>query len=292
MVRVMTAPVNPSDNFFAIGQYGSTKKFTQLPVGIGFGGAGVIVKVGEGVSTDLIGTRVALNHMPSNSGYIGTYRKFTFMNAKSVYPFPETLEFDDIANCMGANPITIAGFMDLAERDGHTSFINDAAASSLGKMFVRYCKKHKMPLINIVRRQEQVDILKEEGAELILDSSDPNFFKDLKNLIKEYQPTAFYDALSGDLPGKILHLMPEGSHMYVYGALSMKKDVEVDAGGLIFKNHTVSNFWIPTWLKLTKKEKLLKWLQEIIQDMTEGGQVFGTKVSKTFPLSKWAEAMQ
>ena len=230
--------------------------------------------------------------MPSNPGYVGTFRKYTYMSAKSVFPFPESLSFDDIANAMGANPITIAGFMDLAERDGHSVFINDAAASSLGKMFVKYCQKNKRTLINIVRRKEQVDILKEIGAELILDSSEPNFKQDLIEMIKTYKPTAFFDAIAGDFPGTVLSLMPEGSTMYVYGGLSNKPVVHGDIGGLIFKNHTITNFWIPTWIKNSKKEVLKKWMTEIITDLIAGGEVFGSKVIKTFPLSEWKAAMK
>ena len=292
MVKVMCAPINPSDNYFVIGQYGNIKKFKEMPVGVGFSGAGVIEKVGKGVSESLIGSRVSINQMPSSPGYIGTFRKYTYMNVKSIYPFPESLSFEDIANSMGANPITVAGFMDIAERDGHSVFINDAAASSLGKMFSRYCIKHNKTLINIVRRPEQVKILEDDGAKLILNSGDISFEKDLKDMIKKYNPTCFFDAISGDFPGKVLAMMPEGSTMYVYGALSMKQMVNVDSGGLIFKNHTVSNFWIPTWLKNTKKEVLLKWMQEIIQDMVEGGKVFGSKVIKSFPIDKFDEAMQ
>ena len=170
-VKVYSAPVNPSDNYFVIGLYGNPKKFKTLPVGVGFSGAGIIVEVGEGVSKKLIGKKIAISHMPSNPGYIGTFRQYTFVNSKTVFPFPDELSFDDIANSMGANPITIAGFMDVAERDGHKVFINDAAASSLGKMFNRYCNAHGHTLINIVRKQGQVDILKEIGAKIILNSS-------------------------------------------------------------------------------------------------------------------------
>ena len=60
MVKVETAPINPSDNFFIVGQYGNPKKFKELPVGVGFSGAGTISHVGPGVSEKLIGKRVSL----------------------------------------------------------------------------------------------------------------------------------------------------------------------------------------------------------------------------------------
>ena len=248
--------------------------------------------MGEGAPKELIGKRVALNHMPSAPGYIGTWRQYTYMSVKNVYPFPDSLDFDDIANAMGANPITVAGFMDTAEKHGHSVFINDAAASSLGRMLSRYCLKNGKTLINIVRKQEQVEILEKEGAKLILNSSEPDFFDQLKKMIKEYKPTAFFDAISGDFPGKVLHLMPEGSHMYVYGALSNQNIVGVDSGGLIFKNHSVSNFWIPKWINKVDSEVFWKWMDKIVLDMLMGGEIFGTKVSKTFKLSEFEEAMK
>jgi NADPH:quinone reductase-like Zn-dependent oxidoreductase len=77
---------------------GTLNKFKTLPVGVGFSGAGEIIKVGKNVPSKLIGNRVSINHMPSSPGYIGTYRKYTYMNIKSVYPFPNTIDYDDIAN--------------------------------------------------------------------------------------------------------------------------------------------------------------------------------------------------
>jgi NADPH:quinone reductase-like Zn-dependent oxidoreductase len=86
--------------------------------------------------------------------------------------------------------------------------------------------------------------------------------------------------------------MPDGSTMYVYGGLSNKPTVTVNGGDLIFKNHTVSNFWIPTWLKSEKKENLRKWMEYIIQDLVAGGEIFGTHVSQTYPLSDWEKALK
>ena len=49
--------------------------------------------------------------------------------------------------------------------------INTAAASALGRMMNKYCQREGIPLLNIVRRKEQVKILEEEGAKFIIDTS-------------------------------------------------------------------------------------------------------------------------
>ncbi len=50
--------------------------------------------------------------------------------------------------------------------------INSAAASALGRMMNKLCQREGIPLLNIVRRKEQVRILEEEGAKQIIDTSD------------------------------------------------------------------------------------------------------------------------
>jgi NADPH2:quinone reductase len=69
------------------------------------------------------------------------------------------------------NPLTVLGFVDIAKQLNAKTIIHTAAASSLGRMVNRYLPTEKINVIHIVRRQEQVDILKNEGAKYILNSS-------------------------------------------------------------------------------------------------------------------------
>ena len=40
--------------------------------------------------------------------------------------------------------------------EGHTGIVHTAAASQLGQMLCKICQADGVPLVNIVRRQEQV----------------------------------------------------------------------------------------------------------------------------------------
>lgn len=51
---------------------------------------------------------------------------------------------------------------------GGKGIIHTAAASSLGKMLVKMCIKYNIPLLNLVRRQEQAEALRKLGATLVL----------------------------------------------------------------------------------------------------------------------------
>lgn len=87
---------------------------------------------------------------------------------------------------------------------------------------VRYFQQNGVKVINIVRRQEQVEILQKEGAEIILNSSEEDYLTKLKGLAAEHKATIFLDAIAGAQTGEVLNHMPNNSIAYVYGALSMQ----------------------------------------------------------------------
>jgi hypothetical protein len=62
------------------------------------------------------------------------------------------------------NPHTVVGFVQCMRNEGHTALIHTAAASALGQMLVKYCIVEKVPLVNIVRKAEQAELLKSLGA--------------------------------------------------------------------------------------------------------------------------------
>lgn len=72
--------------------------------------------------------------------------------------------------------MTVIGIVDTYKKWSHyeqkpKGLINTAAASALGRMMNKYCQREGIPLLNIVRRKEQVKILEEEGAKFIIDTS-------------------------------------------------------------------------------------------------------------------------
>jgi NADPH:quinone reductase-like Zn-dependent oxidoreductase len=67
--------------------------------------------------------------------------------------------------------------------EGHTALVHTAAASSLGIMLNKVCIKEGVALVNIVRKQEQVDLLTKLGAKFVVNSSSESFKKDLYKAI-------------------------------------------------------------------------------------------------------------
>ena len=101
------------------------------------------------------------------------------------------------------NPLTVLGFIETMKIENHTAILHTAAASNLGQMLVKVCKDDSVPLVNIVRKSEQVDLLKNLGAEHVCNTSEPDFMDSLVNALVATGATLGFDATGGGNEGKL-----------------------------------------------------------------------------------------
>jgi len=64
-------------------------------------------------------------------------------------------------------------------------------------MLARVCLEEQVPLVNIVRRPEQAELLQALGAGHVVDSSAPSFREDLVRALAETGATMAFDAIGG-----------------------------------------------------------------------------------------------
>src|SRR5215470_19279634 len=171
LVRVAASPVNPSDLMFITGNYGFKK---PLPATPGFEGSGTVVETGSGMMARFMkGRRVACAAADAkNTG--GMWAEYIVTSANFCVPLRKQVDFEQGATML-VNPLTAWALVDEARRGGHRAAVQTAAASALGRMLVRLGQKFSLPVINVVRRQEQADLLRGMGAEHVLNSADPGF---------------------------------------------------------------------------------------------------------------------
>ena len=101
------------------------------------------------------------------------------------------------------NPLTVLGFIETMKLEKHSAILHTAAASNLGQMLVKVCKDDSVPLVNIVRKSEQVDLLKNLGAEHVCNTSEPDFMDSLVNALVATGATLGFDATGGGNDGKL-----------------------------------------------------------------------------------------
>lgn len=189
------------------------------------------------------------------------------------------------------NPLTAVLMISQAKKFGHKALVHGAASSALGKIVVKYAKKVGFPVINVVRRKEQVDTLTDLGAEHILDSSSETFDADLEKLSKELGATAYFDPICGEFCTRVLTKLPAGSTAYVYGALS-GEGVTLSPVDIIFYQKSVSYLYLAVWFKEASPEEQKAAISEVVGDLVTGGEIFGTKIYETYSVEQFAEAIE
>jgi len=134
------------------------------------------------------------------------------------------------------NPLTTLGMVETMRREGAEALVHTAAASNLGQMLVRLCLDEQVPLVNIVRKPEQAEILRELGATYVCNSTSPTFMSDLIDALDATAATLAFDATGGGtLASQILTAMEVASsknakeysrygstthkQVYIYGGL-------------------------------------------------------------------------
>ena len=85
--------------------------------------------------------------------------------------------------------------------------------------------------------------------------------------------------------------MPIKSTVHVYGALS-GQNVSYHPGNFIFREATITYFWLGPWLKSLTSEERKYWIGTIVEDLSTGGKIFGQVVAKTLPLSEFSTAIE
>ena len=181
--RVVTAPI-PPQSLRAL----AARADVSMPVGNE--GAGRVVAAGDGPQAQaLLGKLVALN-----GGAI--YAQHRIAKAADVMPLPEGASAADGASCF-VNPLTALGMIETMRREGHTALVHTAAASNLGQMLVKLCIAEGVELVNVVRSADQAKLLKDLGAEHVIDSTSSSFSDDLTDAIAQAGATIAFDAVGG-----------------------------------------------------------------------------------------------
>jgi NADPH2:quinone reductase len=196
---------------------------------VGNEGAGVVVRAGSAdVAQALLGKTVGLI-----GG--GMYAQYRVVKAGMSLSLEEGTTPAEGASCF-VNPLTALGMVETMRLEDHTALVHTAAASNLGQMLNRVCLQDGIDLVNIVRKPEQVELLKQAGAKYICNSSESSFMEDLIEALVATGATIAFDATGGGkLAGQILTCMEAAANktasefsrygstvhkqVYIYGGL-------------------------------------------------------------------------
>ena len=254
VVRIEATPINPSDLGLLFGMADMTTakvtgtserpvvtaKVPQDSMGsmsgrldqnlpVGNEGAGVVIAAGQ--------SNEALALKGKTVGVIGgaMYGQFRAVRTNQCLPYP-----GDVTPAEGAswfvNPMTAQGMVETMRMEEHKALVHTAAASNLGLMLNKICLTDGIDLVNIVRKDEQKELLLKLGAKHVVISSSVDFMSELTDALAETGATVAFDAVGGGhLAGQILTCMEAAANqnateysrygssvykqVYIYGGL-------------------------------------------------------------------------
>ena len=297
IIKVEATPINPSDLGLLIGagdirtavQSGTADRpviTAKVPeaglramkarigqsLGVGNEGAGTVVAAGESEAAQaLLGKRV--------TGLGGEfYSEYRMLNVGQVMELPEGATAEQGASCY-VNPLTALSFVETMREMGHESLVHTAAASNLGQMLNKICIKDGVPLVNIVRKEEQAEILRDIGAKHIVNSTSPTFMEDLIAALMETGATLGFDAIGGGpLAGQLLiaaasRKMKEYSRygsgqqtqVFIYGRLDMSPTQVPPGVGFAWN---LSGYLLTPFLQKAGKEVRARMYKRVMDELT------------------------
>jgi len=271
LVRMAAAPINPSLSGMSYG------KLRQFPFTPGGEGSGTVVEAGDGFMPRMLnGRRVACSGLPGGDG---TWAEFMVTSAQLCVPLNKNVSWEQ-GTMLLVNPLTALAMMEIAKQGKHRAIVSTAAASALGGMILRLGKRNNVPIIHVVRRQEQVDYVRSLGGEYVLNSSDADFTDQLKTLAGKLHATLILDAVSGDVTKQLAEAAPYGSRILLYARLS-RKDSVIDAVTALVKDLHIDGWYLPNWLRT---RNLVQTLQLSRQAQSLLGSDLQSPIHKRFPL--------
>jgi len=282
LIRIEAAPINPLDLAF---MRGASERKPTLPTQLGYEGAGIVVASGGGQFSDsLVGQRVCFFSPP---GYPSTWAQYIVTKSFGCFPLGKSVSYEIGASGI-INPVTAVAFLEIIKEGKHKAVVQTAAASQLGRMMIKLFQKEGIKTINIVRKEEQKKLLEDLGANVVINSEDKDFEKELKAKAQELGATICLECICGDVTPKIVKAMPKNSEIYIYGHLASDVLTGVDFANLLVQNKVIKPFMFVRWMNAQgpRAIEVMQRIQELLQDDLK------SEIAKTVSLEDVKEAIR
>jgi NADPH:quinone reductase-like Zn-dependent oxidoreductase len=229
----------------------------------------------------MLGKRVAF---ATGLSYWGSWAEYAMAEDAASIPLIDTVRDEDGA-AMIVNPLTALAMFDIVRDEGEKAFILTAGASQLSKLIIGLASEQGFRPIAIVRRDDQIPLLKQIGAAHVLNEKAPDFRDRLRDVLKAEPARIFLDALTGPVASTIFAAMPRGARWIIYGRLDPSPTVIGEPGQLIFAGKRIEGFWLVEWMRRSP-ERRAQAVAEAQKRFSDGR--WATDVTAVVPL---AEAM-
>lgn len=275
-VKVLAAPINPSDVLTLTGEYGM---LPPLPAVGGNEGVGRVEALGEGVSLKT-GQLVLL---PPGCG---SWASALNLTAAKLIPLPEA-DPQQLA-MLTVNPPTAALLLSeyVALEQGEW-VIQNAANSGVGGYLVQIARLRGYKTVSVVRRESAVAGVREAGGDVVLVDG-----PDLAERVREATGGAAIrlgiDAIGGAATDRLGACLAEGGVLVNYGMMS-GEPCQVSPSAIVFRDVSLRGFWLAKWFRITTPAQQMALFGELTGLIVSGK--LKARIAATYDLPQIREAV-
>jgi NADPH:quinone reductase-like Zn-dependent oxidoreductase len=281
LISMEAAPLNPSDFLFVRGMYGIRPAF---PSSVGAEGVGRVAKIGSKVDAALRGKRVLI--LPTYEQ--GTWSDEVVVPVRNLVPMSD--EADPLQLSMiGINPATayllLSRYVSLMPGDwiGQT-----AANAAMGQYIIALAKLAGVKTLNVVRRKEAAEQVRQWGGDRIVLQSD-NLNKDIEEALDGKKLSLVLDTVGGSPVGELAKSLKPGGSIVVY-ALQSGQFPAVSPGDLIYRGLSLHGFWLINWIRNAPRIEIKEVYQKLGDLVADGS--LSAAVEQVYPLDRFKEAFK
>jgi NADPH:quinone reductase len=273
LVRLEASGVNPVDAYIHTGNH---SRKPSLPYTPGMDGAGVVAALGMGVKKVKKDSRVYVE-----SAATGTYARFCLADAVNIHPLPSNVSFAQGA-ALGVPYATAhrALFGKAGAQKGETVLVH-GASGGVGIAAVQLAKAAKLKVIGTAGSEQGLQLVKEQGAQHVLDHKNPNYLESLKEITGGKGVDIILEMAAHVNLGKDLPLLAPKGRVVVIGS---RGPVEITPRDLMGRDSSILGMIL---FNITPEEKA-----EIHEDLLKGlkNKTLKPVIGKELPLDKASEA--
>ncbi|GAB5352634.1 zinc-binding dehydrogenase [Qipengyuania sp. 483] len=295
LVKMEAAPINPSDLAILTGaadfenaEYSPGKVVAKMPEPFNSGqksrhgkklpagneGAGTVVATGDSdTAKALMGQRVSC--VPGNA-----FSQYAIADANMCLPLGD--HSAEAGASSFVNPMTALGFAENTKMEGQSAILHTVGASNLGQMLNRICIEDGLGLVNIVRKDDQADLLKSQDATHVVNSSGDDFMKKLRDAIEDTGAFFGFDPIGGgkmvDSCFKAMEQVAvanmkeysrygsnQAKRMFIYGRLDVSPTTLTPSYGF---GWTLSGWLLFPFLQQAGQETMARMRKRVLDNLT------------------------
>ncbi len=264
VLRMIYTALNPADYYLAEGQYPARPTFPHI---LGRDGIGVVEKIGDGVTEWRAGERAVLVRSEVGVNRPGALAERVAVPAASLVRPPDGWSAEE-ASCAALVYLTAWQALDQwGELPSDAVVLVTGVSGGVGVATTHLAKARGFTVIGTSRGTSKIDALREQGVDFIVDPTDTQWRKRVKEYLGNRKVDLAVDNIGGAFFGEMLDVMAMWGRISVIGRLAGPVPA-FNTASLFFRRLKIGGVSVGTY---SPDESRAAW-SNVVQTMARSGR--------------------